>query len=283
MSFSYRSNRESVVQGNLRKMKVELLNPVQYQLPLSDQFVDLNPLIGQSVKLVFTGNISCVHCHRSIKKSFNQGYCYPCFISLAQCDMCIMKPETCHYDQGTCREPSWGEEFCYQPHFVYLANSSGIKVGITRQTQIPTRWIDQGAIQALPIAKVKSRHISGLLEVAIAQHVSDKTSWQRMLKNQVEIVDLKLKRDELLSVCELEIEEIMRQFGEDAIEFLADEQEVDINFPVEIYPEKVKSFNFDKVAEVAGILQGIKGQYLLFDSGVINIRKFSGYEVELFV
>lgn len=283
MSFSYRSSRESVVQGNLRKMKVELMNPVQYQLPLTDQFVDLNPLIGQFVKLVFTGNIACVHCHRSIKKSFNQGFCYPCFISLAQCDMCIMKPETCHYDQGTCREPSWGEEFCYQPHFVYLANSSGIKVGITRHTQIPTRWIDQGAIQALPIAKVKSRHVSGLLEVAIAQHVSDKTSWQRMLKNQVEIVDLKLKRDELLSVCEPEIEEIMQQFGDDAIEFLADEQEVDINFPVEIYPEKVKSFNFDKVAEVAGILQGIKGQYLLFDTGVINIRKFSGYEVELFV
>ncbi|MCF6202516.1 MAG: DUF2797 domain-containing protein [Methylococcaceae bacterium] len=264
-------------------MKVELMNPVQYQLPLTDELVDLNPLIGQSLKLVFTGNISCVHCNRSIKKSFNQGYCYPCFISLAQCDMCIMKPETCHYDQGTCREPSWGEEFCYQPHFVYLANSSGIKVGITRHTQVPTRWIDQGAIQALPIAKVKSRHVSGLLEAAIAKHVSDKTSWQRMLKNQVEIADLKFKRDELLSVCEPEIEEIMQRFGDDAIELLADEQEVDINFPVEIYPEKVKSFNFDKIAEVEGILQGIKGQYLLFDSGVINIRKFSGYEIELLI
>lgn len=271
------------VLGNLRKMKVELVSPVKYQLPLTDQLVDLNPLIGKSVKLVFTGNISCVHCNRSIKKSFNQGYCYPCFTSLAQCDMCIMKPETCHFDKGTCREPAWGEEFCYQPHFVYLANSSGVKVGITRQTQIPTRWIDQGAIQALPIAKVKSRHVSGLVEVAIAQYVSDKTSWQRMLKNQVEVVDLKSKRDELLKLCEPEIADITQQFGEDAIKFLPDALEVDINFPVETYPEKVKSFNFDKVPEVSGVLQGIKGQYLLLDTGVINIRKFSGYEVELVV
>jgi len=210
------------VQGNLRKMKTELANPVKYQLPLSNQRVDLNPLIGHSIKLVFTGNIACVHCNRAIKKSFNQGYCYPCFTSLAQCDMCIMKPETCHYDAGTCREPAWGEEFCFQPHIVYLANSSGIKVGITRGTQVPARWIDQGAIQALPIMKVKSRFISGLVEVAIAQHVSDKTSWQRMLKNLVEPVDLMAKRDELLDLCQSEITEVVQRFGEDAIELLAD-------------------------------------------------------------
>ncbi len=271
------------MQGNLRKMKAELGSPVQYQVPLTDQLVALNPLIGQSIKLVYTGNIACVHCNRSIKKSFNQGYCYPCFTSLAQCDMCIMKPETCHYDAGTCREPSWGEEFCFQPHYVYLANSSGVKVGITRQTQIPTRWIDQGAIQALPILKVQSRYISGLVEVVIAQHVSDKTSWQRMLKNLVETVDLKAKRDELLLVCESEIADIIKRFGDGAIEFLPNAEVVDISFPVENYPLKVKSFNFDKVPEVSGVLQGIKGQYLLFDTGVINIRKFSGYEVELIV
>jgi hypothetical protein len=271
------------MQGNLRKMKTELGNPVQYQLPLSDQLVNLNPLIGQSIKLVFSGNIACVHCDRTIKKSFNQGYCYPCFTTLAQCDMCIMKPETCHFEAGTCREPAWGEEFCFQSHSVYLANSSGIKVGITRGTQVPTRWIDQGAIQALPIMRVKSRYISGLAEVVIAQHVSDKTSWQRMLKNLVEAVDLKARRDELLAVCEPEISDIIQRFGADAIEFLPEASIVNIDFPVEVYPAKVKSFNFDKTPEVTGILQGIKGQYLLFDTGVINIRKFSGYEVELIV
>ncbi len=269
------------MQGNLKKMTTVLNTPVQYQLPLSDQLIELNPFIGQSLKLVYSGTINCVNCNRKINKSFNQGYCYPCFTTLAQCDMCIMKPETCHYEAGTCREPSWGEEFCFQSHYVYLANSSGVKVGITRGTQIPTRWIDQGAIQALPILKVKSRFISGLVEVAIAQHVSDKTSWQRMLKNQVESVDLQTKRDELLAACEVEINDVVQRFGDDAVEYLPEAEVQEIDFPVEIYPLKVKSFNLDKNPEVSGVLQGIKGQYLIFDTGVINIRKYTGYEVEL--
>jgi len=272
------------MQGQLRKMHARLeldrSRPVQYELPLGDQLVALNPLIGKSIKLTYTGKILCVHCSRSIKKSFNQGFCYPCFTSLAQCDMCIMKPETCHYEAGTCREPSWGEEFCFQPHVVYLANSSGIKVGITRQTQIPTRWIDQGAVQALPIFKVQSRYISGLIEIAIAKHVSDKTSWQQMLKNKAEPIDLVAKRDELVAICASELAEVARRFGQQATEFLAGAVPVDIHFPVDCYPIKVKSFNLDKSAEVSGVLHGIKGQYLLLDTGVINIRKFAGYEVE---
>jgi hypothetical protein len=272
------------MQGQLRKMcaRLELgsSKPVQYELPLSDHLIALNSLIGKSIKLVHTGKIFCVHCNRQTKKSFNQGYCYPCFVSLAQCDMCIMKPETCHYEGGTCREPSWGEEFCFQPHVVYLANSSSIKVGITRQTQIPTRWIDQGAVMALPIFKVQSRYVSGLVEIAIARHVSDKTSWQQMLKSKAEPIDLVAKRDELISVCKEELDEITRRFGPKALELLADEPTVDIHFPVDSYPVKVKSFNFDKDAEVSGVLHGIKGQYLLLDTGVINIRKFTGYEVE---
>lgn len=268
------------VLGTLRKMTTELQSPVKYQLPLGEQLIELNPFIGKNIKLSYTGNITCVHCQRSIKKTFNQGFCYPCFISLAQCDMCIMKPETCHYAEGTCRESSWGEEFCFQPHYVYLANSSGVKVGITRHTQVPTRWIDQGAVQAMPILKAQSRYISGLAEVAIAEHVSDKTSWQRMLKDLQQPVDLWSKRDELLSLCQEPLAEITARFGEQAFELLLEEQVVDIQYPVMQYPEKVKSFNFDKVANVEGVLQGIKGQYLLLDTGVINIRKFTGYEVE---
>ena len=274
------TDRNITVQGLLNKMHARLESTVQYELALSDQRIALNPLLGKVIKLTFTGNIRCVHCSRTIKKSFNQGYCYPCFISLAQCDMCIMKPETCHYEAGTCREPSWGEEFCFKPHIVYLANSSGIKVGITRQTQIPTRWIDQGAVQALPIFKVQSRYMAGLIEIAIAKHVSDKTSWQQMLKNHVDPLDLADKRDELVSKCDVELTEIIKRFGLQAIEFLVDESSVDIRFPVDTYPVKIKSFNLDKNPEVSGILQGVKGQYLLLDTGVINIRKFSGYEVE---
>lgn len=268
------------MKGPLKKMYTRLESTVQYELPLGDERIALNPLIGKSIKLTYTGNIVCVHCNRAIKKSFNQGYCYPCFITLAQCDLCIMKPENCHYEAGTCREPAWGEAFCFQPHVVYLANSSGVKVGITRQTQIPIRWVDQGAVQALPIFRVQSRYISGLIEIIIAKHVSDKTSWQQMLKNNVAPIDLVAKRDELLTQCKSELSEISQRFGEQAIEFLTEESEVDIHFPVDIYPVKVKSFNFDKNPEVSGVLHGIKGQYLLLDTGVINIRKFSGYEVE---
>lgn len=272
------------MQGYTKKMHVRLeldkSKPIQYKLPLGDQLIALNPLLGQPIKLSYTGKIACVHCNRPIKKSFNHGYCYPCFISLAQCDLCIMKPETCHYEAGTCREPSWGEEFCFQPHIVYLANSSGIKVGITRQTQIPTRWIDQGAVQALPIFKVQSRYISGLIEIVIAKQVSDKTSWQQMLKSQAEPVDLPEKRDELITQCNAELAEISQRFGPQSVELLINEPVVDIYFPVDSYPVKVKSFNLDKNPEVSGVLQGIKGQYLLLDTGVINIRKFAGYELE---
>jgi hypothetical protein len=267
------------MQGTLKKMHTRLERPVQYELPVGDQGIALNPLIGKSIKLTYTGRIFCVHCNKSIKKTFNQGYCYPCFIALAQCDMCIMKPETCHYDAGTCREPAWGLSFCFQPHIVYLANSSGIKVGITRQTQIPTRWMDQGAVQALPIIKVQSRFQAGLIEVAIARHVSDKTSWQQMLKNHVQPIDLAAKRDELINLCKTELLALSGRFDQHIIEVLAEESSVDIQFPVDIYPAKIKSFNLDKNPEVAGVLHGIKGQYLLLDTGVINIRKYAGYEV----
>lgn len=268
------------MQGTLQKMHTQWGQPVQYALPLGEQALALNPLLGKTIRLTHTGRIFCVHCQRAINKSFNQGYCYPCFTALAQCDMCIMKPEICHYAQGTCREPGWGLTFCFQPHIVYLANSSGIKVGITRHTQVPTRWMDQGATQALPIFKVATRHISGLIEIALAQHVSDKTHWQQMLKRQAESIDLPAQRDTLMHLCQTELAQISQRFGADAITFLPAETIVDIDYPIANYPEKITSFNFDKNPNVAGVLQGIKGQYLLLDTGVINIRKFTGYEVE---
>lgn len=271
------------MQGRLRKMQTRLGNPVEYLLQLGGQTLDLNSLIGKPIKLKYTGNIFCVNCSKPIKKSFNQGYCYPCYIKLAECDLCVMKPERCHYEAGTCRDPEWGESFCFQPHIVYLANSSGIKVGITRQTQVPTRWIDQGAVQALPIFKVQSRYLSGLIEVVIGQHISDKTSWQKMLKNQVAPIDLRAKRDELVATCDSELADLSRRFGANAIEFLPDEAGVEIRFPVDNYPVKVNSFNLDKIPDVSGILHGIKGQYLIFDTGVINIRKYTGYEIEFSV
>ncbi len=269
--------------GCLEKMSTQLSAPVTYRLPVGEAELDLNPLIGQRLSLRYSGQIFCTHCRKKTSKSFNQGYCFPCFIKLAQCDMCIMKPETCHYAAGTCREPEWGETFCFQPHVVYLANSSGIKVGITRQSQIPTRWIDQGAIQALPVFQVASRYVSGLIEVVLAEHVSDKTSWQQMLKNQVEPLVLPELRDELLKKCADKLAMVVEKVGADALTFLPEAEVLQIQYPVLQYPSKIKSFNLDKDPQVSGVLQGIKGQYLLFDTGVINIRKFTGYEVELTV
>lgn len=254
--------------------------PVQYQLPIGTDLLPMNERIGQSIKLSYQNEIHCVACGRKTKKSFGQGHCYPCFRDLASCDMCIMKPETCHYAAGTCREPEWGEKNCFIPHYVYLANSSGIKVGITRGTQIPTRWMDQGASQALPIFQVDNRLQSGLLEMTIKQHVSDRTDWRKMLKADAEPLDLKAIRDDLIEQCSAEVAVIKEEQSSDAIQVL-DEQVVDIYYPISEYPEKIKSLNFDKQPEVEGTLLGIKGQYLILDTGVLNIRKFSGYNIEV--
>ena len=266
------------ISGHLHKMQTSLGSPVQYKLPLDDELISLNPFLGKKIKLSYSGEIHCIECGRKTSKSYNQGYCYPCFQTLAQCDLCIMKPETCHYFKGTCRQPEWGEAHCMQEHYVYLANSSGIKVGITRGTQVPTRWIDQGASEALPIFRVSNRLLSGKIEVAIKNHVSDRTDWRKMLKGDAEPLDLASKRDELIKLAAKEIQEIEQEFGQSEISRL-DADQVSIHFPVAQYPEKIKSLNLDKTAEVEGTLQGIKGQYLILDSGVINIRKYGGYLV----
>jgi len=267
--------------GHLRKMHATLSSPVEYLLPLDEHLEPLNPYIGQNITLRATGQIHCVACGRKTKKSYSQGHCYPCSQSLAACDLCIMKPETCHYDKGTCREPEWGDEHCMQPHYVYLANSSGIKVGITRHSQVPTRWIDQGASQALAILKVRDRRLSGLAEVALKNHVSDRTDWRRMLKGSPETVNLQVKRDELLAATSDELATLREQYGADAIIELDDTTGATIDYPVTEYPAKVSSLNFDKTPEVSATLMGIKGQYLILDKGVLNIRKFTGYEIEL--
>ena len=266
-------------QGTVRKMQTELVNPVQYILPLGDELIPVNSLLGHKVELVFKGEIQCLHCSRKTRTSFSQGYCYPCFQKLAQCDICIVRPEQCHYDQGTCREPEWGVAHCMQSHIVYLANSSGVKVGITRQSQVPTRWIDQGAVQALAIMRTKTRYIAGLVEVLLKEHVSDRTSWQKMLKGNNTPIDLRAKCDQLIDICKEGIANIQKKFGQDAIEMLNKGGVQEISYPVHEYPIKVKSFNLDKVPEASGTLMGIKGQYLIFDTGVINIRKYGGYSL----
>ena len=267
------------ITGTLAKMRASLLDgAVQYRLPVGEEEIELNAFIGKTLTLTHTGNIFCCSCGKKTKKSYSQGHCFVCMKKLASCDMCIMKPETCHFAEGTCREPQWGEENCFVDHYVYLSNTSSIKVGITRHTQIPTRWIDQGATQGLPIAKVKNRLISGLVEIELAKLIADKTNWRTLLKGNNEPLALKEAALELLPQVEEAIAKIQAEHGDDSVELL-DENILDITFPVNEFPTKIISHNFDKNPEVTGVLNGIKGQYLLFDTGVINIRKFGSYEV----
>ncbi|PSJ41401.1 DUF2797 domain-containing protein [Zobellella endophytica] len=270
----------SKITGTLVKMPASLAEPVAYQLALGEHRVALNALLGQPLTLGYTGNIYCDACGRKTSKSFAQGHCFPCMKKLARCDMCVMKPETCHYFEGTCREPEWGDSHCMVPHIVYLANTSGLKVGITRHSQVPTRWIDQGATQALPILRVATRQISGLVEVALAELVADKTNWRAMLKGDEIPLDLKAEAARLLPEIQTRLADLTLKYGAEAITLL-DEPVVGLNYPVLEYPKKIASHNFDKNPVVSGTLLGIKGQYLIFDSGVINLRKFTGYEVSL--
>ena len=269
-----------LARGSLSKMAVSLQAPVvQYSFRLDDTQVPVNPLIGQRLRLEYLGAIHCSHCGKRTKTSFSQGYCYPCMTKLAQCDVCIMAPEKCHYDAGTCREPSWGEQFCMTDHVVYLANSSGIKVGITRATQLPTRWLDQGASQALPIVRVATRQQSGLVEDLLRSQVPDRTNWRALLKGDAEELDLVAIREQVFDACADGLRGLQGRFGLQAVQPLADAEVVQMKYPVEAYPSKIVSFNLDKDPVVEGTLLGIKGQYLIFDTGVINIRKYTAYQL----
>ncbi|KEQ15272.1 hypothetical protein GZ77_00955 [Endozoicomonas montiporae] len=262
-------------------MVSELQDSVVYHLPVGDQQVAMNELIGKKIVLDYQGEINCCHCGRKTKKSFSQGYCYPCFKKLPQCDTCIMSPEKCHFHQGTCRDAKWGEQFCMTDHVVYLANSSGLKVGITRATQIPTRWIDQGATQALPFMRVATRQQSGLLETVFKAFVADRTNWRAMLKGSAEPLDLLTSAQELMDMNRSRIAALQEQFGLQAIQPVENPEVVNIHYPVEHYPTKVTSLSFDKTPSVEGVLQGIKGQYLILDTGVLNIRKHTSYQVSV--
>ena len=271
----------NLASGMVRKMRTELAETVQYHLIFGDDEVPANALLGQAISLEYNGVINCVHCSRKTNKSFNQGYCYPCFKRLAQCDTCIVKPELCHYDQGTCREPLWGEQNCMIDHIVYLSNTSGVKVGITRGSQVPTRWMDQGATQAQPIFRVSTRLQSGEVETTFSRHIADKTNWQAMLKGNNDDCDLEAERLRLMDECATEIELLRERNGLQAITVLENETITQIRYPVLEFPTKVKSFNLDKTPAISGTLMGINGQYLIFDTGVINMRKYGGYHVAL--
>ncbi len=259
--------------GPIIKMRTELHSPIQYELPIGEDLLPMNQFIGKYVRFKWLKEILCILCERKINKSFAQGFCYPCFINSPETSECILRPELCEAQIGNARDMDWAEKHCLQPHFVYLAVSSGIKVGVTRSTQIPTRWIDQGASFAIKFAETPNRYIAGVIEVAMKEFISDRTAWQRMLKNQIlEDIDLYDKKSELIE----KLNPQLQQFES------IDEEIIELSYPVLEFPQKVKSIGFDKHNIIEGRIMGIKGQYLIFDDNtVLNIRKHNGYVLEI--
>ncbi len=261
--------------ANLTKMRVEATWPATYRL--AGLAPPLNELLGRALSLRFTGRINCVACGRDIKQTFGQGYCFPCSQTLAEADICMVKPELCHYFEpgNPCREEAWARAHCFQPHLLYVALTSGPKIGITRRVNVPARWLDQGAVEAIPLAELPSRREVGLIERALAARFADRTHWMTMLKSERPAGDL--------DAFAAEVRRALDERGEAAPTppSPAESHKLEFSYPVLRYPSKVKSFNLDRDGGASGVLLGIKGQYLIFDAGVINLRKHSGYEVEL--
>ena len=258
-------------EGVLIKMQTEMNSPIQYYLVFENDFLNVNQLLNKTLNISFL-RYKCLNCGLE-KKIYRQGFCYDCFYEIPQAADWIIRPElsTAHLDKED-RDLEFEKKVQLQPHIVYLANSSNVKVGVTRKTQVPTRWIDQGAHEAIEIVEVPNRYLAGITEVALKEHVSDKTNWRKMLKNEIEDVDLIEWRNKLKTYIPKEA----------LTYFLENNTETQIKFPVLQYPAKPKSLNLEKTPSYKGVLKGIKGQYLLFeDDTVFNIRSNEGRVVNI--
>lgn len=255
----------------IQKMPVRNESPIQYFWPSSPN-IELTALLGKTISIEFNGDIYCTSCNKKIQKTFGEGFCYPCFLNAPEAAECIIRPELCEAHLGKGRDPEWEMRNHNQPHVVYLALSSHIKVGITRKTQLPTRWIDQGASQAACIFETPYRQLAGKIEVFFKSHFSDRTAWQKMLKNETSDSDLEKSIQTIEALCPSEFQEYR----------LPSPQIETLSYPMLDTPKKVKSINLDTIRKLSGELTGIKGQYLIFDNeSVINIRKYTGYSLAL--
>jgi hypothetical protein len=273
--YIYDKNKEknTMMEGVLVKMKTELNNPIRYYLTFPSMFVRVNELIGKTITFTHTG-YCCLNCG-SNETIFRQGFCKRCFFETPTAGDWIMRPELsqAHLDIED-RDLAYEKEVQLQPHVVYLAVSSGLKVGVTRKTQVPTRWIDQGAHQTIPIVEVPNRYLAGITEVALKEHYNDKTNWRRMLTQDPSQMDLVAERDRALQWLPQEVNPYIKTTENDATLFL--------QFPLEQPPTKVKSVNLTKSKMHSGKLVGIKGQYLVFaDQSVMNVRSHEGVSVRM--
>ncbi len=266
--------------GNLRKMRSELGEEVSYTLPLYEvtepgELVALNPYVGKEISIQFTGDINCVVTGKKIRKTYGEGMSYDAWMSSPLASPSIIRPELSRIHEGIAlRDKEWEEKHHLTPHVVYLSLTSEVKVGVTRETNVPYRWIDQGAVEAIRLADVPYRQLAGLIEVALKDYRADKTNWRKMLKNEYDAVDLLDDKDELIEYLDEELQQ-----------FISDDDEIThIKYPVLEYPKKVVSMKLDKTPLIQKVLKGIKGQYLIFeDDTVLNVRSHSGYKVNFSV
>lgn len=261
-------------EGVLTKMETEYGKPIQYYLVFENSFLNVNQLLDKNMTINFVG-FQCLNCGKK-KKIYRQGFCYDCFYSSAAVGDWIMKPELSTAHLGIAdRDLAYEEKVQLQPHIVYLALSSEVKVGVTRKTQVPMRWIDQGANEAIAIVEVPNRYLAGITEVALKNHYADKTNWRKMLTNDIEAVDLVAERLKLENLIPTEVRDYFYSEKNDLYQ---------MDYPVLQFPTKVKSLNLDKTPSFEGKLTGIKGQYLLFEDGtVFNVRGSEGYVVQILV
>jgi hypothetical protein len=260
-------------EGNILKMRAELATPVHYFLPVGGNEIVMNELIGREISLNFTGQINCISCGKQTRTSFGQGFCYNCLQTAPEASESVVRPELSKAHLGIARDMEWAEKHDLIDHFVYLAVSGDVKVGVTRYHQIPTRWIDQGASAAIKIVKTPNRHIAGVIEVFLKKHFTDKTDWRAMLKNEIaQKINLLEEKEKVYHILPAELKKY----------FEPDNEITEIIYPVISFPQTIKSVGFDKTPKIEGILTGIKGQYLLFqDDSVLNIRKHNGYFLEI--
>lgn len=263
-----------MTRGIINKMRIDYNQPVQYNFVVSENLIPLNSYLNKNICLKWTGKVQCF-CGKQFSEFYRQNFCYQCFWNAPQASQSIFKPELCTADLGLEeRDLAWEEEFQISPHYIYLANSSGLKVGITRKTQKITRWMDQGASQAILIAEVPNRRLSGLIEVELKKILSDKTNWRKMLSGIPLALNLKEEKEKYLSAIPLDLQKYI----------IKDNSVTDISYPVIKYPSKIpnkNSLSFQKDYLVEGKLMGIKGQYLMLDNDrVFNVRKHEGYIID---